>query len=374
VWLWGQRRRTFRLGRGQSTFLGFPPRVPRHLVQAVDVRRGGPEPQLAMLEDCLCVPRARALYRLDGSRIDQTMPTWLGADVPRTPAQRDKLTAMEDQRSPAAVAVPAAPVEVTEPVLFLGSIFVHYGHFLTDSMARAWALVQADPAMKVVFAPARRLDDCPPFVAQILAALGVGPERVIQSDAPLLLRRVIAPEPLIQWDRRVHAGFDAPHRAAADTLAAGTTADARPVYLSRRRLGAGFRQVLGEDKVEARLEREGFAVVHPETLSLGQQIALFEAAPVIVAAEGSALHTLLFRRSERPLRQGVLTWSRFNGRFLLQDALKPVDSVYMRCLDEAGEAKARSTDQSFRLDPERALDLLSTAGFLRRPRPSTGSG
>ncbi|OYX31033.1 MAG: hypothetical protein B7Y99_11120 [Caulobacterales bacterium 32-69-10] len=327
-----------------------------------------------MLEDCLCVPRARALYRLDGARIDSTMPTWLDPDVRRTATQDEKLAAMEDQRSPRTVAIPEATLEVREPVLFLGSIFVHYGHFLTDSLARAWALAQVGPEVKVVFAPARRLADCPPFVAQTLAALGVGPERVIQSDAPLLLRRVIAPQPLIQWDRRVRAGFDAPHRAAADRLAAGAVAEARPVYLSRRRLGRGFRQVLGEDAVEQRLEREGYAVVHPQTLSLGDQIALFEAAPTIVAAEGSAMHTLLFRRSERPLRQGFLTWSRFNGRFLLQDALKPVDSLYMRCLDEVGEAGPRSSEQSFRIDPERAMDLLSSAGFLRRPRPSTGSG
>lgn len=370
-WFGGERRRTFRLGRGASTLAGFPPRVPRHLVKAVEVRPAPSAPALTELADGLCLPKARALYRLDGTRIDASMPTWLARDVRRSETQDDKLAAMEAQRSPLAVDPPDDPVEVREPVLFLGSVFVHYGHFLTDSLARAWALALTDPAMKVVFAPAVSLDRCPPFVAEILAALGVGPERVIQSDRPLLLRRAICPEPLIQWDRRIYGGFDAPHRAAAEVFdPGGDRGGGGRFYLSRSRLGIGYRAVLGEDAVEQRLEREGFAVVHPQTLTLPEQIALFETADTIVAAEGSAMHTLLFRRSERPLRQAFLTWSRFNGRFLLQDGLKPVDSWYLRCLDEADgrteTAPLRSREQIFRLDAERAMDLLSQGGFLKR--------
>ncbi len=99
-------------------------------------------------------------------------------------------------------------------------------------------------------------------------------------------------------------------------------------------------------------------MVHPQTLSLGQQIALFEAAPTIVAAEGSAhAHPAVPPRRAAPAP----------GLPDLEPLQRPLPAagcaqvrrqrVYMRCPTRRARPRARSIEQSFRLDPERAMDL-----------------
>ena len=369
-------RRTYRLGRGASTFCGFAPWVPGRLIRDVDVRLDAPLPPPTLLENVLCLPKRRALYDAGGARIALSAPTYLEPDLPPRRWQAGERRAL-DQSSPAVIPVPERPVVVEEPVLYLGTFVRHYGLFLMDALSRAWALEAVDPAMKVVFAPPAALDSAPPFVTAILAALGVSPDRVIQSGRNLLLRKVLVPLPAMQAGRRIYGGYDAPHRWAGAVLGAGGT-DAfagRCVYLSRTRLPGGHRTIAGETALEQRLEREDFAIAHPQEMSLSDQIALFDTARAVVGQAGSAMHTALFRRAETPLRLACLTWGDLNGRFLLTDAIRPHDSWYLDCLAPdvtlaqvarraLGREDVALNRERFRLNVDRAMDLLSDASFL----------
>jgi len=64
------------------------------------------------------------------------------------------------------------------------------------------------------------------------------------------------------------------------------------LYFSRR--GTSMRVMVDEAAVEAGLRRRGFRIVHPERLSVGEQIALVREAEVIAGPTGAALANALF--------------------------------------------------------------------------------
>ncbi|MBE9097330.1 tetratricopeptide repeat protein [Tychonema sp. LEGE 07203] len=66
------------------------------------------------------------------------------------------------------------------------------------------------------------------------------------------------------------------------------------IYISRHK--ARYRRVLNEENVVEILEEYGFVSIFPESMSLVEQIAHFEAADVIVAAHGSGLTNTMFCR------------------------------------------------------------------------------
>jgi len=41
--------------------------------------------------------------------------------------------------------------EVDDEVVYLGSLFNHFGHFLMQSLARAWFLTEVNPSVRVIF-------------------------------------------------------------------------------------------------------------------------------------------------------------------------------------------------------------------------------
>ena len=87
--------------------------------------------------------------------------------------------------------------EIDEEIVYLGSLFNHFGHFLMQSLARTWFLTDVNPSVRVLFdPPSKASGQLPDWMPQILEAFGVPPERILVLDAPTRLRRLIIPEPL----------------------------------------------------------------------------------------------------------------------------------------------------------------------------------
>ena len=82
--------------------------------------------------------------------------------------------------------------------------------------------------------------------------------------------------------KRITRGLGLPQRAEPELR----------LYLSRS--GALRRRVANEDRVVDLLREFGFTTVRPETLSMREQVSLFQRAEVIVAPHGAALGGLIF--------------------------------------------------------------------------------
>jgi capsular polysaccharide biosynthesis protein len=355
------------LGRGRVQFSGFTPKRISRILRKFDVERHD-EPELLTLRDAVFLRGRRCLYRLDGSRIDETMWTWVDPDIATWPALQTKALAMAEKHMPAQARIPKRLKRIDRPVLYLGELKRHYGHFLTDGMARLWALDRMPTDAPAFF----HLDPVTAMgtshVGQVMEALGVPAERMIWPGEATVFSEILCPLPAMQLSVRAYDAFDRPHRWAAQAIAGDLDRPSRPVYLSRRGLGEGHRQLAGEEQLEQRLEAEGYLVVQPERLTLTQQIALFDQDRPVVGPLGSALHTVLFRRRTRGQKLGVLSPPDVSGRFLLIDRVKANRTTYCNCLTELTEAGVPAElplqQRSWAIDVDRAMAQLDHAGFF----------
>jgi hypothetical protein len=348
------------LGGGAFRFPGFGQDAVDLLLRRFDYRSAEPAPP-AMLSDILFLPHLRCLYRADGARIEESKVTYIEPDAPPWFNTR-KLEPIERQTMPERISPPASPERVRETVLYLGEPSDHYGHFVTDTLSRTWALANEDPEVKVLFAPDPGARFDPPFAGRILSWLGLDGSRILRPDGPTLFDRLICPIPALQLSR-VYQAFDAPHRAAARRAMSAPGFPAppdRPVYLTRRGLDGRMRKLAGEADLEHRLEREGYLIVEPERLGIDAQIALFNGDRPVVGTYGSAMHTVLFRTREEGQRLAVLFPPKIPPRFMMVDAVKGSRAAYLNCVTGT-EAEGGG---SLAIDCDAAMAQLDFSGFL----------
>ncbi|MCB6176728.1 glycosyltransferase family 61 protein [Rhodobacter sp. Har01] len=194
--------------------------------------------------------------------------------------------------------LPETPAYQPGRWMWAGPLHAHFGHFLTESTGRLWALERLEKDIDgIVFLPGAPLDpaagapELTGFQRAFLDLLDLRvPVRVL--DRPTRFEHLEVPGqgfgigPL--------AGGTAPFRAFIRNRFARSVAPDGPqrLYISRAKLGADFGGILGEKRLQTYLEQAGYAIFHPQLQSLTEQIACYKAARLVVAPDGSALHLL----------------------------------------------------------------------------------
>lgn len=184
--------------------------------------------------------------------------------------------------------LPGRCLEVDAPSVWLGAASTHF-HWVFELLARLWVIEQ-QPELQdlnlIVQDALTRWQD------ELLHLLGYDAKRrvVVPADAMLECRELhvaslvtaghfIAPVAIQhlrrELARRITPAADSPPR----------------IYLSRQ--GAATRRLANEADLLPLLEQHGFVVVHPETMSAAEQLALFQSAEFILGVEGAALVNLL---------------------------------------------------------------------------------
>lgn len=193
----------------------------------------------------------------------------------------------------------APPAEVwDEPVAWAGAIVDHFGHQIADFSCRLLPTLAVNPA--TVFAFAVRpgdgidsLESAPRFFGEILAWLGVPPERVRVVTRPTLARHLaVAPQAEQLGGPGEGRTVSPRYLDALDELTLrrlGTRPQEGTVYVSRAGLGRRF---AGERELEMALSRAGIDVFRPEEHALVEQLRRYAGARRLVFSEGSALHGL----------------------------------------------------------------------------------
>ena len=237
---------------------------------------------------------------------------------------------------------------VTESLVFLGPYdFRHYGHWITEGLARFWYLLRhRGENVEAAAAP----DTIPPGVYR--SSTGPFREWHVAFDAFRLARRVlpgvtlakriIVPDCSMQNRGYIHSEhLDTTRKIARHVLGDEQVAtDEAPVYLSRTKLasapetGRAPKRFDGELEVEQYCAARGCRVVHPESLSLRDQIRLFNAHDVFIGIQGSTFHTALFRlRRKRAVHLYLHSAERAPSakNYDLQDALMGTASYRIIC-------------------------------------------
>ena len=202
-------------------------------------------------------------------------------------------------RGDTALTVPPAmpdtpPDELAGRWLFLGPLFGHFGHFLVESIARAWAVDALRGEIDgVLFVPKyqHRVQQVAQGYRPFLAALGVDlpmrslerPTRVERLHVPVQgfgMFDMIEGAAEFRCFMQRHAGQGVAPKGA------------RRIYISRSALPAARGSILGEAWLEAHLAMAGYEAFHPQQHDHLTQIAAYKAASHVVAVDCSPLHLL----------------------------------------------------------------------------------
>jgi len=191
--------------------------------------------------------------------------------------------------------------------IYGGFLSFHYGHFLLESLSRLYFAKQF-PEIPLLFLSTER--HLKVWQREILSLLRVD-NRIEIITQPSLIQRLHLPEPGFE----VGALLSESQKYALGQAKFGSLQPDKHIWLSRSKLKSGA--VLNEEALENRLRIDGWIVIHPEEVSIQEQVDALAGASKIAGFAGSAFHTLaLFEE----IPSNVLLFSRtkkLNDNFAL---------------------------------------------------------
>lgn len=185
---------------------------------------------------------------------------------------------------------------VGEPLLLLGFVEPRFGHLITETFNRGWAIPWAlAQGMRVLVWTE---GDWTALQMNALALFGLTPDRIEIAQPGTRYRALHVPSDGFRlWSSVGPLMADLWQRAAAKACAEAAPpagGDPKRVYLSRRRVAR--RPLENEEALEALLRADGFACVAPETLKLQEQVRLVAEAEMLIGCFGSGMHLSAFAR------------------------------------------------------------------------------
>lgn len=284
-------------------------------------------PEMHVVENVLFVPDAPegkwGVFHADGEPVEAT----LDYSLPWSEPMRPRPT------------TPVDPASVTEALpegdyLYLGFMHLHFGHFLIDSLARAWALldIPAQERPKILFHgwgdPNFWWGELP-WLGDIFTGLGLRGEDFLLPPGPVWIKRLMVPSRTWQgqaWANSIHGRVC--RRIGAGLLeGAPVQSGGPPAYLSKTRLPSGVRKVVNEQELEDLLRARGVEILYPEAMRMRDQVALFASGRTVCGTTTSAFHVSLFAPPTGRIA-ALETAGQINSNHLLVDGINNNQATY----------------------------------------------
>jgi capsular polysaccharide biosynthesis protein len=191
----------------------------------------------------------------------------------------------------------------------------HFGHLMTEALARLWGwrpAKEADPSLRILVRQRPGLDapDCPE--ARLLPAFGIAPEDIVWVDGPVTVTRLVGCTPMWHNAPPFYA-----HPAIRETwsrlriglIGSEPVDEVPPIFVTRRQWNRPCSNV---EEVERFFSERGFRIVVPEELSVTEQVAMFAGARVVAGFGGAGLFNLAYAESVETVI--VLNQSAYHAR------------------------------------------------------------
>lgn len=168
-----------------------------------------------------------------------------------------------------------------------------YGHVLLEALSSLWAtelVREKDVRIITSVKPT-------PGYRSMFRSLGISDERLIHLKGAAYTSEAYLPGKIIQRRRFI----DPIARSVYDRMGGMLSwrSDLSPferIYISRSKVSG--RKLVNEQEVEGMFSDLGFAIIHPQELSIFDQVKLFSSAKFIAGSGGSAIHNVLFSRDD----------------------------------------------------------------------------
>ncbi|WP_198372723.1 glycosyltransferase family 61 protein, partial [Roseomonas rosulenta] len=178
-----------------------------------------------------------------------------------------------------------------------GILLPHFGHFLIESLSRAWFL-RRNPGLPVLW---HRHGRRPPAAqAEVLSILGLAAPATHVLDATVTVGELL----VARQAAEVGGSFEADQAAALGVVPSRRQPGCR-LWLSRAQLPDALARIEGEVAVEECLAERGWRIIAPERMTLAEQMRALAEAEEVAGFMGSAFHLLLLLE-QAPARVRIL--------------------------------------------------------------------
>lgn len=183
--------------------------------------------------------------------------------------------------------------ERSETVIFGGVFFHHFGIMLLLSLTRFWWIIQnLELPYRLIFLS--ESEKAEGYLKAWMELLKIPDERYEVLKDPAAFREVIVPdEVLTSTEGDINQRFFEPFTYFRDmVLSEDGTAEDQKIYLSRKNYTKYWKDGdgLNEEYYEDFFQKRGFTVIHPQELSLREQIRRIASAKVIAGTYGTLSH------------------------------------------------------------------------------------
>lgn len=173
-----------------------------------------------------------------------------------------------------------------QDVVFLGALSSHYGHFITEGLARLWFFL--DPQnirYKGVYIVEHKNNK---FI-DLFKFFGMQDKNLIEVTKPTRFRSVIVPEQSI----RLHDFYHSNYKRTIDKIKEKIiAAEYKKVYFSKSM--SGNARGIGEFPIQHVFEKNGFNIFYPENMSMYETISVLKGCDEFVASSGTNIHNSIF--------------------------------------------------------------------------------
>jgi capsular polysaccharide biosynthesis protein len=253
----------------------------------------------------------------------------------------------------------------------------NYYHWLFDIVPRIALLERAGiPIDQYVM-----VRNSAPYQDEILRMLGIPPAKRIYTHSRFHLRarQLVVPSltSKFDWSSNHYPVPKVYSRWAYDFVRERLLPHGQPpdppierLYVSRAM--AGQRKLLNEHKMIEILLPRGFQVVHPETMTVREQIGLFASAKVIVAPHGAGLANLAFCSPGTRVIE-LFPPNYVPGYFWMLSRYFDLDHYGMIGNRRVYSGKPWAGGADFTVDPDRFVQLLEKAGVGWPEHPASNN-
>lgn len=264
---------------------------------------------------------------------------------------------------------------IDKPFLYIGAFETYqYGHFLIEGISHLWALAENND-MPVFYANWMnsirkvRLRRRKSYIDMFMGYMPISRDDLYYSDQWIKFNKICIPEPTSVFGRKMLNH----HRLVPEYIARQVLKtyeskfpEYETIYLSRSKLKDGARGIIHESDLEKRLSDKGVQIVHPESMSLVEQIMLLNSCKNIIAVQGSALHNILFVLGDNVNVYTICSKNTWLGSFYMVDKVKEAQltNTYIWTLSSVSSNEPAEWKQDKIIDVEETMSELSKNGLF----------
>lgn len=164
-----------------------------------------------------------------------------------------------------------------------------YGHVLLEVIPSLWARdLLADKNLKI--ATSIKLNNS---YSAMFNALNIKPDQVLSLTEPLKVKQLLVPSKIIQRRKYIDPiAFNIFDRLKKQLSRMSDIICPEKVYISRSKVKG--RELLNENELENLFSEKGFTIIHPQELTIYEQVKIFSNAKLIAGVGGSAMHNTVY--------------------------------------------------------------------------------